>query len=443
MNKNEIITILNDWNFWKGKLNVGKERSSYRNRIQQFLKTNQIVVITGARRSGKSYIMRQSAKSLIADGVSEKEILMVNFDDPRFEELNTKTLQDIYETYLEFLNPKRKPYIFLDEVQEIEGWEKWVRMIHELGKANVIVSGSNARLLSRELSTLLTGRHLDITVFPLSFSEYLDFNDVAFNDKLDVVHNKLEIMRLFRSYLELGSFPEVVLAGEKKQILLNYFEDILNKDLIRRFKIRKTEKLKGLAKFYFSNISSPVTFNSIEKFLDVSADTVEKFSEYFETAYMLFFLKRFSFKIKQQEKSPKKVYAIDTGLANTAGFRFSQNLGRLAENIVLLELKRLQETDKDIEIFYWKDNTHREVDFVIKRDLAVKQLIQVCWDMNHHETRKREIQSLSKAMKEFKLDEGLIITEDYEGEEKIEEKRIRYVSLWQWLIQNSNPNIEQ
>lgn len=434
MDKNEIINILDDWNFWKKNLDSGVDRPSYLNRLHGFMKTKQIVVITGARRSGKSFIMRQLSKSLIDKGVGKNEILMVNFEDPRFVELNARTLQKIYETYLEFLNPKGKPYIFLDEVQEVEEWEKWVRTIHELGKARVIVSGSNAKLLSKELSTLLTGRHLDLTIFPLSFGEFLDFNNVIIKDKLDIINRQIEIKRLFRRYLEFGAFPEVVLSEEKKQILLNYFEDILSKDLIKRFKIRKSERLKALAKFYLSNISSPATFNSIEKFLGLSADTVEKFSDYFETAYMLFFLKRFSFKVKQQEKSPRKVYAIDTGLANTTGFRFSQNLGKLAENIVLLELKRRQAIAPTWELFYWKDISHREVDFVIKEDLKVRQLIQVCWDVNLSDTRKREVQALYKAMKEFKLKAGLIITEDYEGEEKVEDKKIIYIPLWKWLI---------
>lgn len=154
---------------------------------------------------------------------------------------------------------------------------------------------------------------------------------------------------------------------KKSQILLNYFEDILNKDVIKRFKIRKIEQLNNLAKFYLSNISSLVTFSSLEKSLKFSADTIEKFSGYLEDAYILFFLKRFSFKIKEQQKSPRKVYAVDTGLANTIGFRFTQNLGRLDENLVFLELKRKEILQPQLELYYWKDVHHREVDFLIKK----------------------------------------------------------------------------
>lgn len=333
-----MLKILEDWNFWKKDLEAGIARPFYLDRLKRFLATNQIMVIKGARRSGKSFIMRQLVKELVSAGTDKKNILMVNFEDPRFTELNTETLQQIYETYLEFLNPKGMPFVFLDEVQEVKGWEKWVRTLHELRKVQIIISGSNAKLLSKELATLLTGRHLDITTFPLSFREYMVFNNVSLKDKLDMVNKEIEIKGLLRKYLEFGSFPEVVLSTEKKEILLQFFEDVLDKDLIRRFKIRKPDKLKSLAKFYLSNASSLTTFSSIEKFLGASADTVEKFSGYLETAYLLFFLKRFSFKVKEQEKSPRKVYAIDTGLVNTIGFRFSENAGRLAENVVFLEL---------------------------------------------------------------------------------------------------------
>jgi len=308
MDKNEIIEILQDWNFWKKDLESGIERSTYLNRLKDFLKTGQIVVITGARRAGKSFLMRQLIKSLIYNGVKRNNILMVNFEDPRFTELDTKILQKIYEVYLEFLNPKGDVFIFLDEVQEVSGWEKWVRTIHELKKAKLVISGSNAKLLSTELSTLLTGRHIDLEVFPLSFQEYLVFNGLDLKDKLDFAGKRVEIERLFIKYLEWGGFPEVVLSDEKKKLLFHYFEDIVNKDLVKRYKIRKPAKLNSLAKFYLTNISSSITFNSLEKFLDVSVDTVEKFSHYFEDVYLIFFLKDSPLKLKNKKKPKKSLY---------------------------------------------------------------------------------------------------------------------------------------
>jgi len=434
MYKNELLKILEDWNFWKRDLEIGFYRPDYLNRLRDFLATSYVIVISGARRSGKSFIMRQLAKSLIQEKNIKNNILIVNFEDPRFTDLNANGLQKIYEAYLEFLNPEAKPYLFLDEIQEVENWEKWIRTAHELDKARIIISGSNATLLSRELSTLLTGRHLDVVVFPLSFREYLIFKNLDIREKLDIINKEIDIKRLLREYLEFGAFPEVVLSGQKKQILLNYFEDILNKDIIKRFKIRKIEQLSNLTRFYLSNISSLTTFSSLEKTLKFSADTIEKFSGYLEDAYILFFLKRFSFKVREQEKSPRKVYAVDTGLANTIGFRFTQNLGRLAENLVFLELNRKKMLEPNLELYYWKDIHHREVDFLIKNNLKVEQVIQVCWEITESGTKNREIRALLKAMDEFGLKRGLVITEDFESEQDFNGKKIEYAPLWKWLL---------
>ncbi|MCL5772999.1 MAG: ATP-binding protein [Firmicutes bacterium] len=435
--KNEIIDILQDWNLWKREQSSGIPREKYLARLKSFIDTNQVITITGPRRSGKSFIMKQMAKALIEKSkVKAENVLIVNLEDPRFPALSLKLLEQIYEAYLEFLSPKGQIFIFLDEVQEIESWEKWVRMMHELRKAKIIVSGSNAKLLSRELGTLLTGRHLDLTVFPLSFKEFLEFNGVILLDRLDIINRKIEIKGLLRKYLEFGSFPEAVLSEQKKEILLNYFEDIVNKDLLRRFRIRKYQDLNALVKFYLSNISSLATYRSLEKSLKISNDTIEKFSGYLEQVYLVFLLKRFSFKVREQENSPRKVYAIDTGLCNAVGFRFSENFGRLAENLVFLELKRRQALKIEKELYFWKDEYHKEVDFLIKEGLRVKELIQVCWNIRSEKTKSREIRSLLKAMDEFELDEAAIITEDDEAEEKIKGKTIRFLPLWKWLLED-------
>ncbi|MFH0887342.1 MAG: ATP-binding protein [bacterium] len=435
MDKNEIINVLEDWNFWKKNPDTGIIRDSYLERLKRFSQSGQVVAIIGPRRSGKSYIMRQFAQSLIGQGVNRNNILIVNFEDPRFPELNAKTLGQIFDAYLEFLSPQGELYVFLDEVQEVSGWEKWVRSMQELKKAQIVISGSNARLLSQELATVLTGRHLNITVFPLSFREYLLFNKIELRDSLDIVHHAVSIKGLFRKYLEFGSYPEVALKGMGREILSSYFDDILNRDLIRRYKIRKGEKLESLAKFYLSQIASLTTYNSAAKFLDISTDTVEKFSSYLKTAYLLFFLKRFSYKLKEQEKSPRKVYAIDTGLANAVGFSFSENRGRAAENMVFLELLRSQAVNPALEIYFWKDIHHREVDFVLKQGLKVEQLIQVCWDTAYPKTKERETRTLFKTMGKFGLPGSLIITEDQESEEKINGKNITFKPLWKWLLE--------
>ena len=435
MNNNELVEILEDWNFWEKNLETGISRNNYLDILEKRLPGEQIKVIIGARRSGKSYIMRQLAEWLMKKkGINKNNILIINFEDPRFTGLDTKLLQQIFDVYLETRKPSGSIYVFLDEIQEIPNWEKWVRTAQELGKFNIVVSGSNSKLLSGELATVLTGRHLDTTVMPLSFTEFLKFKKLEIKNHLEFSRKKIELKSLFREFLEFGSFPLVVLGQDKKSILLSYFDDVVNKDLIKRYKIRKTEEIKKLIKFYLSNISSPITFTSSGKFLNMPALSIERFSTYLETSYLVFFLKRFSFKVKEQEKSPRKVYSIDTGLANTAGFRFSGNSGRLAENAVFLELKRRACLNPDMEIYYWKNREQEEVDFVVKENTEIRKLLQVCWDITDMKTKKREIKALLKAMKEFDLKKGIVITEDFEGEEIYGGNKIQYVPLRKWLL---------
>jgi len=443
MDKNEILAILKDWNDWEGQQDIGITRSVYLNRLESLIAgSNQIITITGPRRAGKSYLMRQMARRLSDKGVKRENILFVNFEDPRFVSLDTKLLAQVYDVYKGFLSPTDTPYIFLDEIQEVDGWEKWVRTMHELKKAKIIVSGSNAHLLSRELGTLLTGRHLDLTVFPLSFAEYLLFNKVEAAKAFDIVGKEAEIEGLLRKYIESGSFPEVALSVKKTEILLNYFDDLMTKDLLKRFRVRKTAAMKALIKYYLSNAANLVTFTSAGKFLQVHTNTIERFSGYFEDVYLIFLLKRFSYKVKEQEKSPRKIYAIDTGLCNSLGFRFSENIGRLAENIVFLALKRKQILDPRVELFYWKDALHREVDFVIKDSLKVTSLIQVCWNMLDEKTKTRELRGLHKAMRDLNVTDATIITDVAEGEEKLNGYKVKLIPLWKWLLAEESANIK-
>lgn len=423
MDKNELFTVLNDWNAWSQTIPIGVKREQYLVKVRQMLDEGNVVVITGARRSGKSYLMRQIADELVCRGTQTNQILIANFEDPRFGALNVSLLEQIFEVFMERMRPDGRLFVFLDEIQEVYQWEKWVRMRHELDTATLAVTGSNARLLSAELGTLLTGRHTDMVVLPLSFREFLTFKGAPHSASL------------LREYIEYGGFPKVVLEREKQKLLLTYFDDILTKDLIRRYRIRKPEHVKSLAKFYISNTASLITFARSGRSIGLSADTVEKFSGYFEAAYLLFFLKRFSYKVREQEKSPRKVYAVDPGLANSVGFRFSSNVGKLVETIVFLELKRRLASRSGAEMYYWKDPYHREVDFLIKEGTEVSDLIQVCWDIGDEKTRKRELSSLAKALVEFRLTRGRVITEEQEGEETYDGLTIEYIPLQRWLLE--------
>jgi predicted AAA+ superfamily ATPase len=436
MRKEELLEILSDWNFWAKEIDTGIKREYYLKELLKILtKTDQIVCISGVRRSGKSTIMRQMAKELIKE-VGGKNTLIINFEDERFTERNLNTLIDTYNCYLEKVKPTgKKPFIFLDEIQNINEWERFVRGIHERKEAKIVVSGSSSKLLSAELATLLTGRHILFNLYPLSFKEFLFFKNIPINSEIDIVSKRTEIKKLMSEYLEIGGFPEIVLSSEKKRIILGYFETIISRDIIERFNIREREKIRTLAKFYLTNIASPITFNKISRFLKLPLTTVERFSDYLETANLIFFVKRFSYSFKEQEKSSRKVYAIDNGLSNTIGFRFAENLGRTMENIVATELKRKQTMHPELEVYYWKDYQQREVDFVLKERTQVKQVIQVTSNIEDINTKERELKSLLKAMGEFKLKKGLVITEDVEREEEVGGNKIVYIPLWKWLLE--------
>jgi predicted AAA+ superfamily ATPase len=435
MDKNYIQNILSDWNFWQNAPDTGHARIGYLDQLGSLLGTHHVVVVTGVRRAGKSYLMRQMIRTLIEKGTDKKNTLFVNFEDPRLPRADTSLLEKIYGTYCAHLKPNAIPYLFLDEIQEVIGWEKWVRMMHELGKARIVISGSNARLLSGELAGVLTGRHVDVTVFPLSFEEFLSFKRAP-SRSLPQEERNIVLRQLLDEYMEHGGFPEIVLRPQQRmEIVRAYLEDIQEKDIAQRYRVRKTEQVKELARYYFTNVGRPVTFTGLEKHFHISADTIEKFTAYFENAYIFFMLKRFSYKVKEQGKSPRKIYAVDNGLANFAGFKFSPDTGFGMENLVFLHLKRYQAMNPTIELYYWKDVHGKEVDFVVKQGAKVKALVQVCCRTEDIYTRTRELKALQKAMDEFRTKNAIVITGDNrEGEEHVSSGTVNYVPLHQWLL---------
>ncbi|RLJ03428.1 MAG: ATPase [Candidatus Aenigmatarchaeota archaeon] len=436
MEKEKIIEILSEWNFWGDGIETGIERDVLSHSFGIVnSRVNKILAITGVRRCGKSFLSKQIAKRYI-DLSGEKNTLIVNFEEVSFdEELSGKFLLDIFEAYNEIVGPTKKPLIILDEVQRVMGWERFVRSLHEKNKARIIVTGSSSKLMSEELATLLTGRTVDVKLLPLSFREFLRFRGFEPKKKLDILTKKEKIRRMMREYLEFGGFPEVTLEDNKKmrkEILRKIYEDVILKDVVLRLRIKNFMKLEVLANFYTTNFSSPITFNSISRFLNLPVKTVEIYSKGLEISNLFFFLRRFSFSIKEQEKSPRKVYLVDNGLFTSTGFRTSDNFGKLMENLVFLELKR--RASADTGIFYWRDPYQREVDFVVKDGRRVRELIQVCYDISDPNTKRREEKSLIRGGKELGCRNLSIITWDYEGEERIGGKRIGYIPLWKWIF---------
>lgn len=431
MKRSDILEVLADWNFWGHDLDAGIDRVELVGGIKRYAGLREIVVVSGVRRCGKSTLLLQFCRSLIESGVRKEDVLIVNLEDPRLKKLDLDLLNKIYEAYLTELNPQKVHYVVLDEVQVVEGWERFARFLHENKKICVFVTGSSSKLLSSEYSTVLAGRHVDMEAYPLSFREFLRFRGVELKDGLDLVSKRHELKRLVSEYVKWGGFPKAcLLEGEqdKKEVLNAYFRDIMIKDVVMRHRIREVEKLEELAKYYLTNTASLQSFNNIRKVIGTSLDTVERFSGYFSEAYLVFFVSKFSFSKKEQIQNPKKAYCIDTGLRNAVGFVFSDDSGRLMENVVFLELKRRKK-----EIFYWKGKG--EVDFVTKDGLRKLGLLQVCYDVENESTKKREVGALVEAMEDLRLKEGLVITADYEHEERVGGKKIRYAPLWKWLLE--------
>jgi len=389
--------------------------------IKRFTKVKHSIIITGVRRCGKSVLLSQIINNFF------KKYYFVNFEDERLADFELKDFNELHEVCLELFGENKT--FFLDEIQNINGWERWVRRMYE-DNFKFFITGSNARLLSKELATLLTGRHLQFSVFPFSFKEFLKFRKFDFKEEeVYITERRALLIKYFSEYLRKGGFPEYLKYG-KLEILQEYFNDIIQRDIVERYNVNNLMQLKELARYLITNTGNLMTYNQLRNLTEIkSVSTVIKYLSYLETAYLLFKVPFFSHSLKKQMANPFKIFAIDPCLRSAVSFKFSKDIGRIYETIVAVELKR-----KNKEMYYWKNLQQEEVDFVIKQGLKVNQLIQVCYDISNPATKKREIRALLKASKELKCKDLLIITENKEGEEKIKERRIRYIPLWKWLL---------
>jgi len=396
-------------------------KRSLLDKAKRFLKYPNILVITGVRRCGKSIFSYLIAK--------ESSFGYVNFDDERLFGLKTENLNDLLQAIYELYGDVN--YIILDEVQNVERWELFATRLR--GTKKVILTGSNSKLLSGELATHLTGRHIDLTLHPLSFTEFLDLNEFKIS-KVYTTQEKAEILRLLKEYLKIGGFPEVHKFG--KEILSGIYNDIISKDILLRYKIRKKDEIRKLSKYLITNSGGETSYTKLANILNIKhVSTLSNWISYLEDSFLILRLERFSFKLKQQLLAPKKFYCVDPGIVNTIGFNFSENIGNFMENIVALELQRKKSEDPSIEIYYWKDYYHGEVDFVIKRGAKVKQIVQVTYANSKEEIKEREISGLLKCSRELKCSNLIILTWNLEGEEKIKNKKIKYIPLWKWLLE--------
>ncbi len=385
--------------------------------IQPWFSDPRILILTGLQRSGKSTLLKQLIQR-------NNAVCYVNFDDERFLDFQSKDFEQLHEVLLEvYPSPK---FYFFDEIQNIEKFETFVRRLHDQGK-KMIITGSNASLLSKEFGTRLTGRYKPFEMFPFSFREFLLFKKIApQKDWLYITEKKVQLIQFFDEYMLHGGIPEYLKTLDKEYLHILY-NNILYRDIIARYNIRRQKTLKELVNILMTTIASTITYNSLKKTLRLSNSiTVKEYISYLCNSYLFFEVQRFDYSIKKQLNAPKKIYVVDPAFHHVTGSTFSMDKGRILENLVFLELKRQKK-----EVYYY--TKQHECDFVIKEDAQIREAIQICYALNEM-NRNREITGLSDAMDQFHLKNGFILTKEQEEEINVDNKKIFVLPVWKWLL---------
>jgi len=387
--------------------------------------------IIGPRRAGKSFFLFNLIRKL---KLRDKDYLLINFEDDEIRSLEREKITKCIHFHTEIYGEEPK-YLFFDEIQNLERWQSFIYSLVEKKRYYIFITGSSSKLLSKEIATQLRGRSINVVVFPFSFKEFLRIKNFKFKE-IYSSYEEAKIKNLLRNYLNTGGFPQVVLKEiAKKTFFREYLNVVLYRDLVERYKIENPEVARFLLYSAVQSFTKEFSLNKIYRQLkqktEVSNKTVYAYSTYLGEIFFAFFLRKFHFSHKKSLLSMPKIYINDNGLASNLGF--FPDIGKLMENLVFLELKK-KELEGEYEIYYWKDYRQKEVDFVIKEGLKVKQLIQVTYAFARDEIDKREIKSLLKASEELKCKNLFVITWDYENEEKIDRKRIKFIPLWRWLL---------
>ncbi len=399
------------------------ENLTVRSKFESIKNLPDIVILSGVRRCGKSTLLQQIRL------ISKDKDYYLNFDDERLLHFSKDDFQQLHETFIELFGVQKTFYF--DEIQNIKYWEYFVRRLHNEGY-KVYITGSNANLLSKELGTHLTGRHIQVDLYPFSFKEFLDFQHITTTSNIFYsTEGRAMLRKQFENYLNLGGFPEY-LKNNSIEYLKSLYNSILYRDILVRNNILNESEIRELGYFVSGNIAKPVSFNSLKSIINVKhVNTVKNYLKYFEDTYLVFLLTKFDYSIKKQLNNPKKLYFIDNALAKSISFRFSEDRGRFLENTVFLELKR-----RNYKLFYHK-NTF-ECDFIVRERATITQAIQVTVSLNDENTKKREVRGLLEALETHKLNEGIILTENEEFTIEENDRLINVLPIWKWLLEPIN-----
>lgn len=389
-------------------------------KMKPYLDSSVIKLITGPRRAGKSVFALQ-----VLHG---KNFAYLNFDDSALldkfdEDAVMQALAEVYPGYT---------YLLLDEVQNLGGWDVWVGKLKRRG-VNLVITGSNARMLSSEMATVLTGRYVEIEMLPFSMAECMEYRDV--NIRPELPEDKAAFMLEAGSYMQTGGFPEITKAREiAKSYIGSLFDSIILKDVAQRHNLRKTQELYTLADYLVSNYCNQMSYNEIAEGLGMgSIATVKKFCGYLAEPYLFFYLPRFDHKLKLMKKAPRKIYIVDNGFVLARSFELSSNKGRQLENMVFVELVRRGYRIGDT-LFYYRTKNDREIDFVLREGRKVSCLIQVSYDISNIKTRERELKALEEAARELKCENLLLITWDTDEVAEYKGRMVKIVPVREWFL---------
>lgn len=378
------------------------------------------VIVSGLRRVGKSTLLAQLAKTL-----EEDSFYYLNFEDDRFIGFTAEDANGLYENLVEIFG-ERKIFI-MDEIQNVLGWEHFVRRFMDMG-FKFFITGSNASLLSQEVGTRLTGRYIPIELFPFSFGEYLEFNSKKVPDltRLTTVE-RARLNGFLNDYLSSGGIPDALKYPELP-LLRTLYDDVLHRDIATRYKLSAVTALKELAYYLISNPSELVTFNKLKTRLQLgSVNTITSYVEYMKNSWLIFVVNMYTYSLKRQQLAPKKVCCIDNGMVNSVGFRFSPNMGKLMENLVYLTLRQ-----RTKDLYYYLTSKGHEVDFYLP---GFHQLIQVSQNMKNATTREREIRTLSEAIEELPVKSALILSDADENVFQVNKIPVEIKSIPKWLLE--------
>ncbi len=387
--------------------------------IEKKIMLPHVIVLTGLRRSGKSTLLRQLMKAYYWD----TDFYYINFEDERLFDFQAKDFNMIYESLVDLFGKKK--VFFIDEIQNVQHFENFVRRFYDEG-FKFFITGSSAKLLSNEIGTKLTGRHIDIVVGPFSFKEYLISKDFKLDkESLFRTHTHIELKKHFKDYLLSGGMPEYVTYNDP-EILTRVYEDIIIKDVAARYKIDNPKQLKELYQYLITTVSQRFSYNSLKKFIKInSANTIKKYIDYLEETYFINVINKFDYSLRKRIINDKKVYVIDNGFISKISIKFTNDNGWLLENLVYATLKSKG------DVFYYSDKY--ECDFIVIDKNKVSEAIQVSWDLAVT-NKEREVKGVLEAMKKFKLKDGLILTNDQDEEIKVDNKMVIIMPVWKWLL---------